>query len=60
MFIALIKNKDTDIAGSLHKYVALAPCTIAAKNTTWDEVNVLSKLEQMGIYATFNTPSWTN
>ena len=59
MFIALIKNKDTDIAGSLHKYVALAPCTVAAKETHYDPVTTLPKVEEMGIYAQFNTPNWT-
>ena len=61
MFIALIKNKDTDIAGSLHKYVALAPCTIAAAaGTAKDYEDTLFKLEGMGIYAIYNTPTWTS
>ena len=58
MFIALIKNKDTDIAGSLHKYVALAPCSVAAGDTRQDYEATLFKLEEMGIYAIYNTPNW--
>jgi hypothetical protein len=60
MFIALIKNKDTDIASSLHKYVALAPCTVAAGYTAKDYEDTLFKLEGMGIYALYNTPTWTS
>ena len=52
MFYGLIK-KGKDISDSLHRYIALAPCTIAGDDgsTETDYEATLFKLEGMGIYA---------
>ena len=51
MFYGLIK-KGKDISDSLHRYIALAPCTIAGVFGTEAEYEAtLFKLDGMGIYA---------
>ena len=49
--------KKSSIAESLHKYVALAPCTIASSGNPKADVT-LYKLQDMGIYALYGTPTW--
>ena len=56
MFYGLIK-KGKDISDSLHKYVALAPCSISSNSDTNPEDN-LFRLEDIGVYAVYNTPMW--
>ena len=55
MFYGLIKKSD--ISDSLHKYVALAPCSIANTGND-DPKDTVYKLIDMGIYALYNTPTW--
>ena len=60
MFYGLIK-KGKEISDNLHKYVALAPCTVAGESTiVHDYENTLFRLQDLGIYATYNTPSWNH
>ena len=56
MFYGLIKN-GTDISDSLHKYVALAPCSVAQVGNTHPDKD-LFKLQEIGVYALYNTPNW--
>ena len=58
MFYGLIKEKKA-ISDSLHKYVALAPCTISISENTNPDQNMF-KLMNMGIYALWNTPTWAD
>ena len=55
MFYGLMKKST--IGDSLHKYVALAPCSIANTGNDRPE-DTLYKLMDMGIYALYNTPTW--
>ena len=57
MFYSLIKL-HSDVSDSLHKYIALAPCTIC-KNGNPSPQDNLYKLQDMGIYAMYSTPTWT-
>ena len=55
MFYGLMKKST--IGDSLHKYVALAPCSISDTGNDQPE-NTIYKLIDMGIYALYNTPTW--
>ena len=58
MFYGLFKN-GTDISGSLHKIVQLAPCAIAGNETIpVDYENTLFKLWDLDVYAFYNYPGW--
>ena len=57
MFYGLIK-KGKDISDSLHKYIALAPCTIGALGDGSDPEENLFRLQEIGVYALYNTPTW--
>ena len=56
MFYGLIK-KGKKISDSLHKYVALAPCSIGSLGQTKPEDNMF-RLQEIGVYALWNTPTW--
>ena len=56
MFYGLIK-KQKEISDSLHKYVALAPCSISTNGDPNPEDNMF-KLQEIGVYALYNTPMW--
>ena len=58
MFYGLIKEKKA-ISDSLHKYVALAPCTISVSTNAHPDQNMF-KLMKMDIYALWNTPTWAD
>ena len=55
MFYGLVKKSS--IGESLHKYVALAPCSITTSGNPVPE-DTLYKLLDWGIYALYNTPTW--
>lgn len=56
MFYGLIE-KGSEISDSLHKFVAIAPCSVAAK-PGYDLKETLFKVEGLGVYAFYNTPTW--
>ena len=56
MFYALIE-KGKEISDSLHKFVALAPCSIM-KLVSDNPFENLFKLQDIGVYAMFATPTW--
>ena len=57
MFYGLIKKKS--ISNSLHKYVALAPCSISNTGNS-NPKDTVYKLQEMEIYALHNTPTWAD
>ena len=56
MFYALIK-KGKDLSDSLHKFIALAPCSIGSLGQTKPEDNMF-RLQEIGVYAMYATPTW--
>ena len=56
MFYGLIKN-GKEISDNLHKFIALAPCSYPDIGNPDPEEN-LFKLQDIGVYAMFNTPTW--